>query len=89
MRSLTAILLIAYSFSANAQVEYLLDWGAVGEEATGYLVDLVQIDSSNPPGNDTQVVEYLQDVFARAGIESETFALDPDHGSYRCCRRAG
>jgi hypothetical protein len=74
MRSLSAFLLLAFSFSANAQIDYLVDWEAVGEEAVGYLVDLVKIDSSNPPGNETRVVEYLQNVFARAGIESEVFA---------------
>ena len=81
MRSFAAFLIIAFSCSANAQIDYLLDWEAVGEEATGYLVDLVRIDSSNPPGNETRVVEYLQNVFARAGIESETFALDPDRAN--------
>ena len=81
MRSLAAVLLLAMSCSAYAQIDYLLDWDAVGEEAAGYLVDLVQIDSSNPPGNETRVVEYLQDVFAGAGIESETFALDPDRAN--------
>ncbi|MGI9222353.1 MAG: M20/M25/M40 family metallo-hydrolase [Woeseiaceae bacterium] len=81
MRSFAAFLLLAFSFSANAQVDYLVDWDAVGEEATGYLVDLVQIDSSNPPGNETRVVEFLQDVFAHAGIETEMFALDPDRAN--------
>ena len=81
MRSFAAFLLLAFPFSANAQIDYLLDWEAVGEEATGYLVDLVRIDSSNPPGNETRVVEYLQNVLARAGIESETFALDPNRAN--------
>jgi len=81
MRSLAAFLILAFSFSANAQVNYLVDWEAVGEEATGYLVDLVKINSSNPPGNETRVAEYLQGVFAGEGIESEMFALDPDRAN--------
>jgi acetylornithine deacetylase/succinyl-diaminopimelate desuccinylase-like protein len=39
--------------------------------------DLVRIDSSNPPGNETRVVEYLKKVFADAGIPTQVFALDP------------
>ena len=78
MRSLAVFLVLAFSFSANAEVDYLVDWKAVGEEAIGYLVDLVKIDSSNPPGNETRVAEYLQGVLADEGIESEMFALDPD-----------
>ena len=81
MRSFAAFLLLAFSFSADAQVDYLLDWEKVGEEATGFLVDLVRIDSSNPPGNETRVAEYLQNVFAGEGIESEMFALDPDRAN--------
>ena len=81
MRSLAAFLLFAISFTANAQVDYLVDWEAVGEEANGFLVDLVRIDSSNPPGNETRVAEYLQNVFAGEGIESEMFALDPDRAN--------
>ncbi len=81
MRSLTALLILALSFSASAQVDYLVDWESVGEEATGYLVDLVRIDSSNPPGNETRVAEYLEDVLAGEGIESEMFALDPDRAN--------
>ena len=81
MRSVAAFLLLTFSCSANAQVAYLVDWEAVGEEATGYLIDLVRIDSSNPPGNETQVVKYLQNVLAGEGIKSETFALDPDRAN--------
>ena len=87
MRSLAAFLLLACSCSANAQVDYLVDWEAVGEEATGYLVDLVKINSSNPPGNETRVAEYLQKVLADDGIESETFALDPDRNGEIIWRR--
>ena len=81
MRRLAAFLLLAFSFPVNAQLDYLVDWEAVGEEANGFLVDLVRIDSSNPPGNETRVAEYLQRVLAGEGIESEMFALDPDRAN--------
>jgi acetylornithine deacetylase/succinyl-diaminopimelate desuccinylase-like protein len=58
-----------------------VDWDEVGEEAVEILVDLVRIDSSNPPGNETRVAEYLRDALAKEGIESELYALDPDRAN--------
>ena len=46
--------------TANAQQSYLIDWGEAGEEAVQHLVELVQINTTNPPGNETLVVDYLQ-----------------------------
>ena len=37
---------------------------------------LIQIDTSSPPGNETQAVEYLQKALASDGIPSQTFALN-------------
>jgi len=49
---------------------------AAGEEtlalrARRYLVDLVRIDTTNPPGNETRAAEYLQGVAAAEGISCE------------------
>ena len=50
--------------SANAQQTYLINWDEVGAESTNHLGELIQIDSSNPPGNETDVANYLQAVLA-------------------------
>jgi acetylornithine deacetylase/succinyl-diaminopimelate desuccinylase-like protein len=65
------------SINCIAQERFLIDWDVANEEALNFLSDLVQIDSSNPPGNETQVVEYLQAVLANEGIESKLFWNDP------------
>ena len=39
---------------------------------------LVQIDTSNPPGNEARIVEYLEKVLASDGIPSARFALNPN-----------
>ena len=73
------IVLLFFSLSAsasNAQQTYLIDWDAVGEESIQHLVDLIQIDSRNPPGNETKVVSYLEGALEEAGIASKTYALD-------------
>lgn len=62
--------------TASAQQSYLVDWDKAGEEAIQHLVKLVQIDTTNPPGNETLAVEYLRSELAKDGIDSEIFALD-------------
>ena len=62
--------------SANAQQTYLIDWDEVGAESIDHLVELIQIDSSNPPGNETDVANYLQAVLAEEGLRSELYALE-------------
>ena len=61
---------------AQAQQTYLIDWDEVGAESIEHLVELIQINSSNPPGNETEVATYLQSVLETEGIGSELVALD-------------
>ena len=42
-----------------------------------YLIDLVRLDTTNPPGNETRVAQYLKTVCDAEGIESETLGGDP------------
>lgn len=81
MQRLIATCLLLCSLPAAAQERFLIDWDAVGEEAVNYLVDLVQIDTTNPPGNETRVVEFLEAVLDREGVAYETYALDPDRAN--------
>lgn len=81
MRKLLVFLFLTLPVSAFSQDQYLIDWDAVGEEAATILTELVQIDSSNPPGNETEVAEYLKRALAKEGIDSELFALDPDRAN--------
>ncbi|MGB5354474.1 MAG: M20/M25/M40 family metallo-hydrolase [Woeseia sp.] len=71
------LLLFLQPVAAFAQGNALIDWDVVGEESIRYLVDLVRIDTSNPPGNETKAVDYVKGVLAKEGIASEIYALDP------------
>ena len=79
------LIFILFSFlavtAASAQQSYLIDWQDVGEEAVGHLVNLVRIDTSNPPGNETDVVRYLQTVLAAEGIRSDSYALEQNRAN--------
>ena len=55
-----------------------VNWKSQRAEMLRYFRDLVQIDTSNPPGNEQKVVEYLKSVLDKEGIPSQTFARDPN-----------
>lgn len=81
MHRLLAVLLLTIPLTSIAQDEYLVDWDTVGEEAINHLVNLVRIDTSNPPGNETLAANYLKEALAAEGIDSEMYALDPDRAN--------
>ena len=81
MRPLIVSVLLLVPLSALPQDRYLVDWEAAGEESINYLVDLVQIDTSNPPGNETQAAMYIKAVLASEGIDAELYALEPERAN--------
>src|SRR3984957_14071106 len=54
-----------------------LDWRAINEETLRHYSALVQIDSTDPPGNETKVVEYVKKVLEAEGIPVIIAAKDP------------
>lgn len=75
-------IILAYTVSGHAaENRPLIAWADVSEESVQHLVNLIQIDTTNPPGNETAAVNYLRAVLLAAGIESETFALEDDRAN--------
>ena len=56
-------------------------WDAIRDEVTHYLQDLVRIDTTNPPGNETKAAEYLAGVLKREGIEPTILEAVPGRGN--------
>jgi acetylornithine deacetylase/succinyl-diaminopimelate desuccinylase-like protein len=81
MRTLILLACLLMSAASQAQQSYLVDWDAFGNEAVDHLVELVKIRSVNPPGNETEVAEYVKAVLDAEGIESSLYALDPDRAN--------
>lgn len=50
---------------------------SLGDRTRQYLTDLVRLDTTNPPGNETRVAEYLKQVAANYGIPFELLGGDP------------
>jgi acetylornithine deacetylase/succinyl-diaminopimelate desuccinylase-like protein len=53
------------------------DWSKVNDEAMRHFQALVQIDSTDPPGNETRVIEYVKKVLEGEGIPVTVAAKDP------------
>ncbi|MGH9785680.1 MAG: M20/M25/M40 family metallo-hydrolase [Terriglobia bacterium] len=57
------------------------DFVRARDEAVRTLQELIRIDTSNPPGNETKAAEYLKAILDREGIASEILALEPARGN--------
>src|SRR5437867_11450603 len=55
----------------------MIDWTAVGAEAVDLLRAYLQIDTTNPPGNEIAGARFLAGVLTRAAIESQTVESAP------------
>jgi acetylornithine deacetylase/succinyl-diaminopimelate desuccinylase-like protein len=53
------------------------DTSALARQAQGWLVDLVKINTTNPPGNEQQTAKYIAGVLTKEGITPEILDLTP------------
>ena len=53
------------------------DWSKINDEAMRHFQALVQIDSSDPPGNETRVAEYVKKTLEAEGIPVMMVSKDP------------
>lgn len=67
--------------SLKAADRYSVDWPKLEPETIDYFTHLIQINTSNPPGDETQAVNYLKPILDRAGIQTQVFALDPNRAN--------
>ena len=75
-RTLVVMSLLVASISLAARAQAPIDWKAVEAETLQHFRALVQIDTSNPPGNETRAVDYVKQVLEKEGIPVEVFASD-------------
>jgi acetylornithine deacetylase/succinyl-diaminopimelate desuccinylase-like protein len=78
---IAALVALSAAGPAGAQERFLIDWDEINEEALTYLSELIQIDTSNPPGNETQVAKYLEAILDEEGIESRLYWNDPERAN--------
>jgi acetylornithine deacetylase/succinyl-diaminopimelate desuccinylase-like protein len=70
-------------FALSAMAAGLVAWAAgddnrsLGGRTRQYLTDLIRLDTSNPPGNESKVASYLKQVADANGIQAELIGNDP------------
>jgi acetylornithine deacetylase/succinyl-diaminopimelate desuccinylase-like protein len=57
------------------------DFAQARDEAIEFLGNLVKIDTSNPPGNETRAAEYIKGVLAGEGIPAQIYESAPQRGN--------
>lgn len=57
------------------------NWDQVREEVTGRLIDLLRLDTTNPPGNERLAADYLAAVLRGAGFEPVVLESAPGRGN--------
>ena len=58
-----------------------VDWEKLKAETLQHYQAIVRMDTSNPPGNETSVVNYLKSVLDREGIAYQIFAFQPNRAN--------
>jgi acetylornithine deacetylase/succinyl-diaminopimelate desuccinylase family protein len=53
----------------------------IKQEITEFLSELIRINTTNPPGNETQAANFIAQYLAKDGFESEIFESAPGRGS--------
>jgi acetylornithine deacetylase/succinyl-diaminopimelate desuccinylase-like protein len=58
-----------------------IDWNRTRPEILQRFQDLVRIDTSSPPGNETKAVEYVCRALESEGIPCKVFAMEPSRAN--------
>ena len=58
-----------------------IDWNAVEKEAVNILSRYLQINTVNPPGNETEGAKFLQEILKKEGVESDIYESQQGRGS--------
>jgi acetylornithine deacetylase/succinyl-diaminopimelate desuccinylase-like protein len=68
---------LAATASLVAQTPREPDWTSLEDETMKHFQAVLRLDTSNPPGNEVLVVDYLKAVLEKEGIPVQVFASDP------------
>src|SRR2546423_7669919 len=77
-RTISVVLLSSASLIAQQSAP---DFNQARDEALKFLSELVKINTSNPPGNESRAAEYIKGVLAGEGISAQVFESAPGRGN--------
>jgi acetylornithine deacetylase/succinyl-diaminopimelate desuccinylase-like protein len=76
-RAIHALALLTMLLGAATPPQARQQQADIEAETLRHFQALLKIDTSNPPGNETAAVDYLEQVLEREGIKTQVFASDP------------
>jgi acetylornithine deacetylase/succinyl-diaminopimelate desuccinylase-like protein len=82
MRRWAALCFSLASVALVAQGGATPDWTKVEQETMQHYHAVLRLDTSNPPGNEHLVVDYLKQLFDKEGIPAQVFASDPNRSNF-------
>src|SRR5579871_730938 len=74
-----SFVILAATAMVSAQAP--LDWKALEPEIFEHYANLIHIDTSAPPGNETKAAEYIKGVLAKEGIPAQIYEMEPGRGN--------
>ncbi|HJY83060.1 MAG TPA: M20/M25/M40 family metallo-hydrolase, partial [Candidatus Binatia bacterium] len=74
------VLLLFYFFPVTSVWPAEPDWAAVEKEASELLSHYLQIDTTNPPGNELAAANFWKQQLAQEGLEAQVFESQPGRG---------
>jgi len=77
MKKLIPIMLLAAATAALAQ-QPAADWKAIEAETLQHFQAVIRLDSTDPPGNERPVADYVKQVLDKEGIPNKVFELEPN-----------
>ena len=81
------LVVLLFTGTTQAQDRYAVDWDKVAVETIEHFQAILRMDTTNPPGNETLVAEYLKEVLEREGIATKLLALEPSRANLVACIR--
>src|SRR5579871_1799928 len=81
MHRLAFRVVAVFLFAGVSLAQSSPDFGKAQDEAVKILADLIKIDTSNPPGNETRAAEYIKSVLAAEGIPAQIYESAPGRGN--------
>jgi acetylornithine deacetylase/succinyl-diaminopimelate desuccinylase-like protein len=80
MRQTLLALLMSFAAVSQhaAQAPAQPDWAAIETETLRHFQAVVRMDTSDPPGGEKPVADYVREVLEREGIPTQVFALEPN-----------
>lgn len=76
------VVLVVLGLAAQGHAAEAPNWKSLEDEAVSLLSRYVQIDTTNPPGNELKAAEFLKAIFDKEGIESRVIESAPGRSNF-------